>query len=125
MPTAGNKIGMGMADPRAELVRDVSALHGPPNLSLAPLGLRTELGASSGLLVFSRTQTLQTMHTRLQQQFVARGTVHFLMCCKKKKSLSPCLDNFNPGASSPQASSPSSRQSTRNEAIRTVQQSVS
>lgn len=113
-----------MVGPRAELVRDVSALHDPPNLSLAPLGLRTELGASSGLLV-SRTQTLQTMQTRLQQQFLARGTVHLLMCCKKKKKKSlPCLDNLNPEASSPQASSPSSLQSARNEAIRTVQQSV-
>lgn len=96
----------------------------PPSLSLAPLGLRAELGASSGVLV---SRTLQMMQTRLQQQFVARGTVHFLMRWKKNLSLSfsVCLKSVDPEASSPQASSPSSLQSATNKAIRTVQQSVS
>lgn len=53
-----------------------------PFTRIAHLGLRTELGASSGLPV-SRTQTLQMMQTHLQQQFVARETARFLLCCKK------------------------------------------
>lgn len=52
-----------------------------PFTSITQLSLRTELGASSGLPV-SRMQTLRMMQTDLPQQFVARGTVQFLLCYK-------------------------------------------